>query len=303
MILLASTLCAALPGMVMAADAPAPAGAPSGDVARLEAEIAQLKQELRDQRQLVLQLMQMQQALLQYLHGGGGSPPAGALSPVPPAGSAATPSPSDAAPARRATTETGGDSGPRVASITGRVRVTDASGETYVYVDGPRVVSSHAPTIEIKQEGRKFVPAVAVVPAGTHVLFPNRDMFFHNVFSNTPGDAFDVGTAKAGETPPPVRLLKPGHVEVFCNIHSSMRADVLVVPNNHWARVRPDGTFHIPGVPLGSYRIVLWGPNLKPSAEQVNVTADGATVTLSTEAAAARPHMNKHGSAYGSYEN
>ena len=82
-----------------------------------------------------------------------------------------------------------------------------------------------------------------------------------------------------------------------------MRADVLVVPNAHWSRVRPDGTFQLPGVPTGKRHIVLWGPALKPVSQQVEVKASGTTTTLSTEARVPAPHLNKNGAAYGSYEN
>src|SRR5258708_26135466 len=157
--------------------------------------------------------------------------------------------------------------------------------------------------MEIRRESRRFVPAVAVVPVGAHVLFPNRDTVFHNVFSNTPGDAFDVGPLKAGQIPKPIALLKPGHVEVFCNIHSKMRADVLVVPNVHWTRVRPDGSFQLPGIPVGNRRVVLWAPNLKPVSQSVEVTPAGASITFTAEGSAARPHLNKNGGPYCSYEN
>ena len=70
-------------------------------------------------------------------------------------------------------------------------------------------------------------------------------------------------------------LLKPGPVEIFCNIHSKMRADVLVVPNNHWTRVAADGSFSLSGVPVGSRKIVLWSPTLKPISQQVDVTPKG----------------------------
>ena len=280
----------------LAADA-APTAA---DINRLEGEIARLQQDLRDQRQLVLQLMQMQEAMMRTLHGGAAPP--GALPAAPgaaaPGGSAAAGSPlgGPASPAA------GG--GNAIAAVTGRVRVgNNPPAEAYVYLDGPRAVVSHPPTIEIKQENRQFVPAVAVVPVGARVLFPNQDSVFHNVFSNTPGDAFDVGTLKAGQVPKPVAMMKPGHVEIFCNIHAKMRADVLVVPNTHFARVRPDGTFQLAAVPVGSRRIVLWGPGIKPVSQTVEVSGDGGSVNFTTDARAAAPHLNKQGGAYGSYEN
>jgi hypothetical protein len=99
-----------------------------------------------------------------------------------------------------------------------------------------------------------------------------------------------------------VVLLKPGPVEIFCNIHSKMRSDVLVVPNGHWTRVAADGSFQISGVPAGSRKVVLWSPTVKPVSEQVEVTAKGGTATFTAEATGFRPHLNKRGQAYGSYD-
>jgi hypothetical protein len=107
---------------------------------------------------------------------------------------------------------------------------------------------------------------------------------------------------KAGDRPGPVVLLKPGHVEVFCNIHSKMRADILVVPNGFWTRVRPDGSFQISGVPIGIHRVVLWGPTISPVAQRIELTAAGATATFSADGVVRSPHLNKDGGAYGSYD-
>jgi plastocyanin len=163
-------------------------------------------------------------------------------------------------------------------------------------------MASRSATSEVKQLGKRFVPAVSVVQVGTRVLFPNEDLVLHNVFSPTPGDAFDLGGVPAGERPSPVVLLKAGHVEVFCNIHPGMRADILVVPNGYWTRVRPDGSFQISGVPVGTHRVALWGPAIKPVSQRVELISGVANTVFSTDAAAARPHLNKQGGAYGSYE-
>jgi len=275
------------------------------DFARLEGDLARVQQELRDQRQLILQLMQMHDALLKYVQLGGGVPPTTA-GPRPAVGGAeATAAGAGVAGglARDPGAVDGAAAGGARASITGRIHGAAAAGEAYVYLDGPRTLLAHPPTIEIKQQGRQFVPAVAVVQVGGRISFPNEDRVFHNVFSRTPGDAFDLGTLKAGDKPNPVVLLKPGHVEVFCNIHSKMRADILVVPNNHWARVRPDGSFQLQAVPVGSHSLVLWGPAIKPSAQHVEVTPAGANVSFSADAASHPPHLNKQGVAYESYEN
>ena len=284
----------------------APHGAPTGaDFAKLQDELARVQQELRDQRQLILQLMQMHDALLKYVQLGGAAP-AGARPPAPSPAPAAPelvgPPPvapaKDAPPAEPATAPGGR------ASITGKIRGSAAAlGEAYIYLDGPKSIAARAPTLEVKQVGRQFVPNVAVVQVGGRVLFPNEDKVFHNVFSRTPGDEFDLGTLKAGDKPEPVVLLKPGHVEVFCNIHSKMRADILVVPNGHWTRVRSDGSFTLPAVPLGTHNVVLWGPSIKPVTQRVEVTAAGGTASLSADGITRGPHPNKQGGAYESYEN
>jgi len=170
-----------------------------------------------------------------------------------------------------------------------------------VYVDGLRS-SARGHTMEIKQRDKQFAPRVVVVPLGTKLVFPNQDTVIHNVFSTAPGNSFDLGSVKGGETSPPIVLLKPGPVEIFCNIHSKMRADVLVVPNSHWARVGADGSFSLSGVPVGTRKIVLWSPTLKPVVQQVDVTSKGGTVSFSSEATGIRPHLNKRGQAYGSYD-
>ena len=43
------------------------------------------------------------------------------------------------------------------------------------------------------QRNKTFEPHVLVVPAGSEVDFPNKDPFFHNVFSLFDGKRFDLG--------------------------------------------------------------------------------------------------------------
>jgi plastocyanin len=281
------------------------APADSADVARLQGEVDRIKQELAAQRQLILQLMQAEQqrydVVLKYLQAGGA--PSGDVSsafPPPPSPTSVMPKSGGGADSSK---DSGGGSGHEAATVTGKVRTTSGQplGEAYVYIDGLRS-SARGHTVEIKQRDKQFAPRVVVVPLGTKLVFPNQDTVIHNVFSTATGNSFDLGSVKGGETSPPIVLLKPGPVEIFCNIHSKMRADVLVVPNNHWTRVGADGSFSLSGVPVGTRKIVLWSPTLKPVSQQVDVTSKGGTVSFASEAAGARPHLNKRGQAYGSYD-
>jgi plastocyanin len=271
------------------------------DVNRLQNELNHVKQEVRDQRQLILQLMQVEQQhydmLLKFLNSGNGDAPP----PLPPSALALPPVPRPAGADNR---EAGAPApAPReFGTVSGHVRGGQSMSDVYVYVDGLRATPARNHHVEITQKDKQFSPRVTVVPVGTRVIFPNDDTVIHNVFSQNPGNTFDLGSVKSGEKSAPVVLLKPGHVEVYCNIHSKMRADILVVPNSHWTHVAADGSFQIPGVPAGPRRVVLWSPTLKPVSQDVDVTAKGGSVSFAAEATGNRPHMNKRGQAYGSYD-
>jgi hypothetical protein len=91
-------------------------------------------------------------------------------------------------------------------------------------------------------------------------------------------------------------------VEIFCNMHQKMTADVLVVPNQLYTRVRPDGTFRLDNVPVGPRKLVAWSPSAKPVQQKVDVAAaSGGQATFVLEREEAKAHANKLGQAYGSY--
>src|SRR5206468_104956 len=50
------------------------------------------------------------------------------------------------------------------------------------------------------QRNKSFSPHLLVVPVGSQVVFPNKDPFFHNVFSLFEGKRFDLGLYEAGSS-------------------------------------------------------------------------------------------------------
>lgn len=127
-----------------------------------------------------------------------------------------------------------------------------------VYLKG-RTGAGPAPAaaVVMAQEDTTFIPALLVVPVGTTVRFPNRDPFFHNVFSYSSAARFDLGRYPTGESKD-VRLEEAGIVKVYCEVHEPMRAAIVVVENEHWAQPDPDGRFRIDDVPAGTYTLVAW---------------------------------------------
>jgi plastocyanin len=272
---------------------------------QMAAELARLQAEVREQRALIMQLVRVEQEhydlLLRLIHGRG---PADG---IPTTGGKMIPS----AEARVDSSAEGSASEPggkraasRTGSLRGKVQFPGGSlKDVYVYVDNVKGSAAHGKTAEIAQRDKQFVPEVLVVQRGTRVSFPNYDSVFHNVFSPTTPHPFDLGSYRAGEPAKSVELSSPGVIDVFCNVHSRMRASVLVVPNTLYARVGADGTFHLEGVPTGSRKVVVWGPRSKPAFQTVEVGASGpgSDVTLTLQPRSQAGHNNKLGQPYGSY--
>ena len=172
----------------------------------------------------------------------------------------------------------------------------------YVYVENVLAPAVKGQRKVIEQSGKKFVPNWAVVQRGTSIAFPNMDNIYHNVFSLSSGNSFDLGLYNSGGEAKTHTFTEPGAVDVYCNIHPQMAASVLVVPNKHFAKVKGDGSFEIAGVPTGRRKVVAWAPGSRISADWVEVAA-GSTVDVSLRLdSKASGHKNKSGQAYGSYE-
>ena len=113
---------------------------------------------------------------------------------------------------------------------------------------------------------------------------------------------FDLGSYRSGDTPRSVVLTTPGVVEVFCNIHSKMNANILVVPGSLYTKVGADGTYRIENVPVGARRIVAWSPSAKPVQQKIEVGSGGGQANFTLDIEAAKAHTNKLGQPYGSYK-
>lgn len=284
------------PAAIARADEKAPEGPPT------RAEFSKLQNDVREQRQLIIQMMQTEQQrydlLLHLLQGQGGGTPLPGLSAAPAPGAAA---PAGEAAAEKPASHAGGGADHRPASIEGKVAIEGGSSdEVYVYVENVKMPVKNHKTFEIRQEGRQFHPRVAVVQTGTNLVFPNMDAVYHNVFSNSPRNTFDLGTYQSGDKPRSVVVTGPGIVDIYCNLHQKMSAKVLVVPSVLYAKVHPDGTFRIDNVPPGVRRVVAWSPDAKPETQRVAV--EGATqVSFTLRHQESSAHTNKFGQAYGSY--
>ena len=203
-------------------------------------------------------------------------------------------------------------------SVTGRVELTDShmasvrkSGDYSGVViwllpaDGtpaPRADGKHARLI---QKDKTFTPHVLAIQTGTTVDFPNYDPIFHNAFSNFSGQLFDIGLYAPGSSRS-FRFERSGTVRIFCNIHPTMSAVILVVDTPYFNVSGRDGAFEIANVPPGEYQLkvfheratdsVLQGLERRVSVEAGNLTLPPIQISESGYLPAS--HKNKYGKDY-----
>jgi plastocyanin len=191
-------------------------------------------------------------------------------------------------------------------TLRGRVEVLDKGGakasdatDAVVWVEGPRVKPQPSSAV-ITMRGKAFSPRVAVVPVGGTVEFPNQDPIFHNVFSVSGENRFDLDLYKKPKSGTWTARV-PGLVRVYCNIHPQMSAYVLVRDNPFWARPAADGGFEITGVPPGTWVVRAWHERSGDTAQTVTVPEPGSSevvLTLDASKWKRAPHKNKFGKDY-----
>jgi plastocyanin len=178
-------------------------------------------------------------------------------------------------------------------------KTTAPGAEAVLWLPGAGTGRSAA-RLELAQKDKRFVPHVLAVQSGDAVTFPNLDRIYHNVFSLTPGHEFDLGLYHRG-TAKSQRFNGGGVVQVYCNIHAQMAANVVVVGDGAFTTSGADGRFELRGVPAGAFPLRVWHERGGEDERQVVVRAGGTTsVQVVLDASRYKPvaHKNKHGRDY-----
>jgi len=202
-------------------------------------------------------------------------------------------------------------------SVTGKIELRDsreASVRKRLDYSGVVIslVSLNKPTnhqadihVRMLQKNKMFTPHILAIASGTYVDFPNDDPIFHSAFSSYDAEIFDVGLYAPG-TSKSVQFTRPGVVRVFCNIHSSMSAVIIVLSTPYFSTTGRDGSFQIPNVPPGEYQLTVFHERATETTLNAlarRVTVEQAALALSpiviSEAGFLQmPHNNKYGHVY-----
>jgi hypothetical protein len=167
---------------------------------------------------------------------------------------------------------------------------------------------SHVPlriAPQIVQHNKAFEPHLLVVPVGTVVQFPNKDPYFHNVFSLFDGKRFDLGLYEAGSSKP-VHFDKVGVSFLFCNIHPEMSAVVVAVDTPYYSTSDKSGRVQLANIPDGRYELHVWSErssadNLRKLTKVVTISAsarDLGSIRVPENPNVTLAHKNKYGQDY-----
>lgn len=205
----------------------------------------------------------------------------------------------------------------RAGAVTGTVQLAGSSESAVrrhgdfsgvvIWLEPPGKPTSPVPSQHVRmiQKDKRFDPHVLAVDVGATVEFPNLDPIFHNAFSSFDGQIFDLALYPPGTTRS-IHFTHTGVVRIFCNIHPSMSAIIVVLDSPYFATTGKDGRFVIKDVPAGQYRLHVLHERATPEtlaalSRSVTVPDSGAALpplTISEAGYLPLPHKNKYGRDY-----
>lgn len=145
----------------------------------------------------------------------------------------------------------------------------------------PPVTTAATPRLD--QQRCRFTPHVQAVPLGSTLTIESSDPVLHNVHAYLgKRTAFNLAMPVA-QRPVARRLDEAGILRIRCDSgHTWMSAYIAVVPHRYFAVTAADGSFRIPAIPPGSYKLRAWHERLGAVEQQVTVGASGDATTSLT---------------------
>jgi len=148
----------------------------------------------------------------------------------------------------------------------------------------------------VEQRNKTFSPHLLAVPPGSTVAFPNYDDFYHNVFSLSSTQPFDIGMYKSGQSRE-MKFDKTGLVRLGCNVHANMAAFIFVIDAPNYVPVDGAKEFTFKSLMPGKYKARVWSERSAEPAESEIKIRDGVnTITFDVKGDAERgPSKDKFG--------
>lgn len=126
--------------------------------------------------------------------------------------------------------------------------------------EGQPLPVGRASVHELSVAGNRIQPLYLAVRRGDRVRFHNRDGIFHELFSHSRAQPFEVRLDRSGSGAGVLTLSETADLHWFCRIHANSyaRIDVLDTP---LVRMLPaDGGFEFRDLPPGKWRLRVAAP-------------------------------------------
>jgi len=129
--------------------------------------------------------------------------------------------------------------------------------------------------LQLDQRECVFIPHISIVPANTEFDVLNSDRAMHNFHATgTLNKEINVNQTKTRRRQLKFSYEHPETVRVVCDVHSWMRAWIIVNEHPYYAITDRDGQFRLEDVPEGNYRIKAWHEELGEQIGEIAVTTN-----------------------------
>ncbi len=147
-----------------------------------------------------------------------------------------------------------------------------------IAVEGQELRVPEQPVL-LDQVQCRFESHITIVPVGTQVEYLNSDTVAHNVHTFATKNKAINNMIPAGASLKQ-KLSEAEAVAIKCDIHPWMTAYIFVAETNFTALTRADGSFTIPGLLPGDYKLEVWHEKLGRGKGTVSIAADGASEAI-----------------------
>jgi hemoglobin len=181
-------------------------------------------------------------------------------------------------------------------SITVDGKPLDGVGLVELYPIGSTYAKRTPKHRVVEQRNKQFLPHLLAVPPGSTVAFPNFDNFYHNVFSSSPTQSFDIGMYKNGQSRE-MKFDKTGLVRLGCNVHANMASFIFVIDAPAYVPVDGAKEFNFHSLMPGKYKARVWSErSLEPVDSEIKIVDGVNAISFDVKGDAPRgPSNDKFG--------
>ena len=145
-----------------------------------------------------------------------------------------------------------------------------------VRVKGPPAPAPPTAPARVEQHGCVYRPRVQGAVVGQPLEVLNADPMMHNVHAYVGSKSFfNVAQPPGSQVVNKPSPKAPGPVRLTCDVHRFMVAWVLYSESPFFTVTDLDGSFHLDGLPAGSWELELWHESLGTQSLHVEVKDGG----------------------------